>query len=201
MIFDSKYKLPKPNGAGDWADSSHLAGFLAVIDHPQQVNCLNYVIEHFNKDHFELRYKYVRHPDEKRFDFSRDQAIMLMCGLIVQGHPSLASLDYIDGKDLLPPSVRGIERIARYRKPTLLQSLWFKAEILWHAYVQPLDEPCQIIAMCRVYGREYLRLWTKHNKLWRWSIRRYWSQLDGAWRGEHDLAEYAIRYVESEISK
>jgi hypothetical protein len=77
--------------------------------------------------------------------------------------------------------------------------MWLKAEIYWHSYVQPLDEPNQIIALCSVYGDEYLKLWTNHNKLWKWSIYRYWSQLDGAWRGEPELAEWVIKYVESKI--
>jgi len=185
MIFDV-CGLPKVNGADDWADSSHLAGLLAVMHHPEAVLCLNYLAGR----------EYVRHPAEQRYDFSRDQATMLMCGLIAQAFTLVVDLSYIKGKDILPPSVRGIERIARTGKAFWYQKLWLKGEIYWHAYLQPLEEPFQIIAMCRVYGPEYLKLWTSKNKLWKWSIRRYLSQLDGAWRNEPELAEWVIAKVE-----
>jgi hypothetical protein len=187
MIFDEVYQLPRPNGATDFNDSSHLAGLLAVTKHSEQVSCKKY-----------LRVRgYTRHPFESRYDFSRDQAIMLMCGLIAQGQQEYVNLKYITGRDILPPSVRGLVRIAQGKNPHLLQRLWLKGEIYWHSYLQPLEEPNQIIALCSAYGDEYLKLWTKHNKLWKWSIYRYWSQLDGQWRQEPELAEWVIKYVES----
>lgn len=198
MQFDS-YGYPRPNGASDFADSSHLAGILAVTEHPQAVNCREYVSFEgaFNKEGKPC--KYVRHPLETRYDFSRDQAILLMSGLIAQGHNEYVNLAFITGKDILPPSVRGLVRIAQGKKPTLIQRAWLKAEIYWHGYLQPLDEPFQIIALCLSYGDEYLKLWTSKNKLWRWSIYRYWSQLDGAWRGEPELAEYIVQFVERKL--
>ena len=185
MIFHG-WGYPKVNGADDWADSSHLAGLLAVMDHPDAVPCLRYLVGR----------EYIRHPNEKRYDFSRDQATMLMCGFISQGYRDCVKLSYINGKDILPPSVRGIERIAKTGKALWYQKLWLKGEIYWHSWLQPLEEPFQIIAMCRVYGPEYLKLWTSKNKLWKWSIRRYLSQLDGAWRNEPELAEWVIAKVE-----
>jgi hypothetical protein len=61
--------------------------------------------------------------------------------------------------------------------------------------------------MCITYDRQfqlgeankYLKLWTIKNSLWKWSIRRYLCELDGRWRGEPELAEWVINYVEEKI--
>ena len=208
MRFD-ECGYPAPNGSTDSEDSSHLAGMLAVTEHPQAVDCRLYIAdeyqEFFNGDIiFGGEYEsyilkvYVRCKNSK-YDFSRDQFTPLAAGLIKQGHASLVNTDYITGRDLLPPSVRGMVRIAQGKKPYFYQSIWLKLEIYWHSYLQPLEESNQLIALCSVYGDEYLKLWTKHNKLWKFSVLRYWSELDGAWRGEPELAEHIIKYVESKI--
>jgi hypothetical protein len=124
---------------------------------------------------------------------------MLMAGLLKQGSNAYVRVKFIKGKDILPPNIRGLENIAITGAANWYQKLWLKLEILWHSYLQPLDEPNQIIALCSVYGDEYLKLWTKHNKLWRWSIRRYWGALDCEWRDEKELGEHIIRYVESKL--
>lgn len=180
---------PRVNGANDFEDSSHLAGILAITEHSVAVDLTQYV----TKD------KYIRCPDSK-YDFSRDQFIVLAVGLIKQGRADLVSLDLVNGKDIMPPSVQGLVRIAKGKKPRFYQSLWLKAEIYWHSYIQPLEEPNQIIALCSAYGDEYLKLWTKHNQLYIWSVRRYWSELDGFWRDEADLAEHIINYISSKIA-
>ena len=187
MRFEKGY--PKVNGASDYEDSSHLAGILAIFEHPQALNLTKY---------FDGK-KYMRCPDSK-YDFSRDQAILLMAGLLKQGSWSYVDLKFINGKDILPPSVRGLAEIAKTGKPYWFQKLWLKAEIYWHSYIQPLDEPFQIIALCMTYGDEYLKLWTEKNTLWAWSIRRYLSQLDGAWRNEPELAEFVIDKIKEKIS-
>jgi hypothetical protein len=184
MIFINEY--PKINGASDLEDSSHLAGILAIMEHPEAVECSKYVFAQ------EPKPIYKRHPDSK-YDFSRDQFILLAAGLIKQGHWELVNINYINGKDILPPSVRGMVRIAQGKTPHWFQKLWLKGEIYWHSYLQPLEEPFQIIALCSVYGDEYLKLWTKHNTKWQWSIKRYLSELDGAWRNEKELAEFVIQ--------
>lgn len=186
MIWNIKY--PKVNGASDYEDSSHLAGILKITDHPEFVDCVNYI---FNENG---KYAYKRCPDSK-YDFSRDQFILLAAGLIKQYDGHLVNLDYVNGKDIMPPSVHGLIRIAHGKKPRFYQSIWLKLEISWHSYFQPLDEPFQIIALCLVYGDEYLKLWTGKNKLWMWSIRRYLCELDGAWRNEPELAEFVIEKI------
>lgn len=188
MKFDPIYGLPKVNGADDYADSAHLAGLLAIFNHPQQTALVWYFSEG----------KYRRHPSEKRYDFSRDQATMLMAGFLSQKTSGLVDTKRIDGKDILPPSVRGLESIAKTGKASWLAHQWLKGEIWWHSNLQPLEEPFQIIALCKSYGGGYLKKWTVSNKLWKWSIRRYLSQLDGSWRNEPELAEWIIEKIEAE---
>lgn len=199
MIFDEVYGLPKPNGASDYNDSSHLAGLLAVMGHPQAVDCSRYVVNR-RVDRETALADYVRHPSESKYDFSRDQATMLMSGLLAQGWLSYVSTSFVTGRDILPPSVRGLEAIAKRGNASWLSHWWLKREIAWHSTLQPLDEPFQIIALCisydRAHGTKYLKLWTESNKLWKWSIRRYLSQLDGEWRDEKELCEWVIAEIE-----
>lgn len=190
MIWNIKY--PKVNGASDYDDSSHLAGILKITEHPEFVDCVDYI---FNENG---QYVYKRCPESK-LTFSRDQFILLAAGLIKQYDGHLVNLDYVTGCDIIPPSVHGLVRIAQGKKPRWYQIAWFKAEIYWHSYIQPLEESNQIIALCSAYGDEYLKLWTNHNKLWRWSLRRYWGALDCQWRQEVELGEHIIKYVESKI--
>jgi hypothetical protein len=220
MIFINGY--PKVTNASDLEDSSHLAGILAIFEHPEAVDCGKYVFAE------EPKAIYKRHPDSI-YDFSRDQFICVAAGLIKQGHLEYVNLDYVNGIDIMPPSVRGLVRIAHNKKPYWFQSLWLKGEIYWHSYLQPLDEPNQIIALCSVYGDKYLKLWTKHNKFWEWSITfyfggysrdefiemlkadkkmgffrkwflvRYVLDNGGNWRGEKELAEFIINKIKEKI--
>lgn len=195
MIFKDGY--PKVNGASDFEDSSHLAGILAIMEHPEAVDCRKYVYRGnpLGKEWF----KYVR-CFSPQYDFSRDQAILLIAGLIKQGHGQYVNLAYITGRDILPPSVRGMVRIAQGKKPMCYQIAWLKAEIYFNAYLQPLEEPFQIIALCMTYGDEYLKLWTELNPKWYWAIRRYLSQLDGSWRNEPELAEFVIDKIKARLA-
>lgn len=191
MIFINDF--PKIAGASDLEDSSHLAGILAITEHPQAVDCTKYVVPTENG------LIYIRCPETK-YDFSRDQFILLAAGLIKQGHGDLVNLAFVTGRDIMPPSVHGLVRIAQGKRPLWYQSLWLKTEIMVHAYFQKLDEPFQILALCSVYGDEYLKLWTSKNSLWRESIKRYLCELDGVWRGEKELAEHIIEYVSKRIA-
>jgi len=195
MKFINGY--PKVTGASDLEDSSHLAGILAIFDHPEAVECSKYVFAE------EPKAIYKRHPDSI-YDFSRDQFICVAAGLIKQGHSEYVNLDYVNGIDIMPPSVRGLVRIAHNKKPRFYQSWWLKGEIYWHSYLQPLDEPFQLTALCMTYdnfngNNKLLKLWTTLNNKWHWSIRRYLSELDGAWRGEKELAEFIIEKIKEKI--
>jgi hypothetical protein len=189
MKFDD-LGFPKVSGADDWQDSPHLAGILEFVDHPQKVDGTMYV---FGR-------KYVRHPRERMYDVSRDQAILLMYCLYKQGRSDLVDLSFIDGRDIMSPAVRGFVRIMKGGKPYPWETWWFNRELETNWELQKLEEPFQIIVMCDVYGVEYLRRWTNANKLWRWAIRRYLCQLDGAWRGEPELAELVIQTIERRIA-
>jgi hypothetical protein len=207
------------NGSTDAEDSSHLVGLLMVTQYPIKIDWDMYI---------KPNGKYQRCKDSK-YDFSRDQFLVMAAGMIKSGHGHLVSLDRVDGKDLMPFSVRGLVRIAHGKKPRFYQSWWLTAEIYWHSYLQPLDEPNQIIALCSVYGDKYLKLWTKHNKFWEWSITfyfggysrdefvemlkadkkmgffrkwflvRYVLDNSGNWRGEKELAEFIIQKIKEKI--
>jgi hypothetical protein len=199
MRFD-EYGYPCINGSSDSEDSSHLAGILAITEHPQAVSLTRYI---FIKDMTAKKKEpiYQRCVASKH-DFSRDQAWLLMVGLLKQAKKDeqlndLIKTEYITGKDFVPPSLHGVETIAKRGKPYFWQYLWAKLEVYIHAKFQPLEEPFQTIAACEAYG--LYKFWTENNKLWKWSIKRYLSELDGAWRDEKELCEHIINYVESRL--
>lgn len=189
MIFVDGY--PKITGASDLEDSSHLAGILAIFEHPAAVDCRRYITG-ASGDVF-----YIRCPNSKN-DLSRDQAWLLMTGLLKQGYGFLVKRKYIRGKDMIYHSLKGLETIANRGRPYFWQKWWAIIEVWIHATWQPLEEPFQTIAACEAYG--LYEFWTSRNKLWRWSIRRYLSQLDGEWRQEKELAEWVIKEIERRVS-
>lgn len=181
MIFDEN-GLPKPTGADDFADSAHLAGILVMINHHDAPNMIWYCTGD----------DYIRHTSEKRYDDSRDACIMIMCALLLQNKPWLVRTEFIHGKDLLSPAVHGLETIARTGKPTWLQSAWFKLEMRWQAFFDPMGEPFQEMIMACCYGKEYVELWAKLNPLWELAVLRYFRNADGKWRKEPILADDVI---------
>lgn len=199
MRFD-EYGYPCIQGSSDSEDSSHLAGILMITDHTQAVSPMRYV-KSDNPDYWAFRpsasTRYVRCENTK-YNFSRDQAWLLMVALLKTKWRIAVRTKYIDGKDFVPPSLKGIETIAKRGKPYFWQKWWAVIEVWIHATLQPLEEPFQTIAACEAYG--LYKFWTDRNKLWRWSIRRYLCELDGAWRNEPELAEHVIKYVESKIN-
>ncbi len=199
MRFD-EYGYPCIQGSSDSEDSSHLAGILVITQYTKSIDTRAYVSD--IQEHWlapiEIRptSKYIRCKNSK-YNFSRDQAWLLMVALLKQGHKEFVKTNLIDGKDFIPPSLKGVETIAKRGKPYFWQYLWAKLEVWIHAKLQPLEEPFQTIAACEAYG--LYKFWTDNNKLWRWSIRRYLCELDGAWRNEPELADHVIKYVESRI--
>lgn len=182
------------NGSTDSEDSAHLAGILAVTEHEEQVQCNNYVVTDDDVTHG----YYIRCLISK-YDFSRDQAILLMVGLLKQGYKNLIRTRFITGKDLIPPSLHGVETIAKRGKPYFFQKWYAMLEVYVHAKFQPLEEPFQVIAMCEAYG--LYKFWTSKNKLWRYSIERYLCALDGKWRNEPELYEHVVKYIEGKIAR
>lgn len=188
MIFDAK-GYPRPTGATDFADSPHTSGVMWLADHPLKPSPLLYYAGG----------KYIRHPAEDRYDMSRDNAILLMYALHKAGNSDIVDLGLIDGKDIFSPAVHGFVRIIKGLKPWPWQTWWFNRELETNWTLQKLEEPFQLIVMADVYGPEYLARWTRANNLWRWAIRRYYSELDGRWRGEPELAELAISVIETKV--
>lgn len=184
----------KPQGADDFEDSPHLAGILALFNHPQQVDMTKYVVQR-TLDRDTPSAKYIRCPGSK-YDVSRDQFILLAAGLWKQQKPEYVNTAWIDGRDIIPPSVHGMVRIIHGKKPFFWQRWNFEAEFQTNITIQKLEEPFQLIAMCIVYGDGFLQRWTRENNLWRWAIRRYFSELDGKWRNEPELAEFIIKRIE-----
>jgi hypothetical protein len=180
MEFKDGY--PKPNGASDWDDSSHLAGILVLTDHPQAPDMRQYVSGN----------KYIRNP-WTTVDCSRDQGILIMCGLLKQNHEGLVRTSYINGKDILLPSVHGIETIARYGLPTWLQRKCFEIELKFDG--ESIEEPFQNMAKAWAYGE--LKLWTEINKKWDVAILNYLRGGRNKWRNEPELAEFVISKIES----
>lgn len=184
MIFD-EMGLPRDNGSTDWQDSARLAGIMVLFQYPT------------NKDLDLSEYvddtgKYIRHPKEYKYNFSRDQAVCLMAGLWIDGATYLVDKNAITGKDFLSPSVMGHIRRCQNKKANWFQNLWLKLDIYYNAYVDPLSEPNQLLCMLMVAGPEYVKLWTKLNTKWQQAITYYWS----GWRGESGLAVHMINKIE-----
>lgn len=184
MILD-RMGLPRDNGSTDWQDSARLAGIMTLFQYPTNRDlCLT--------DYLNDAGKYIRHPKEYKYDFSRDQAICLMAGLWIDGLPYLVDAKAITGKDFLSPSVRGHIRRCQDREATKFQDYWLKLDIYYNAFFDPLSEPNQLICMLMVAGPEYVKLWTKLNTKWRKAITDYWC----GWRGESNLAAHMINRIE-----
>ncbi len=187
MIFDN-LGLPRDTGATDKQDSARLAGVMAVFKHPLAPNCRDYLVD-TGKLH------YVRHPEEPRYDFSRDQAVCLIAGLGAQKKHAYVNKDYIVGKDFFSPSHTGHIRLCQGLQPFLYQKLWFWLDVLYSVLFSPASEPNQMLCMLMTADRKYLRFWIKHNKLWEYAILDYWS----GWRGEGGLATHIIQTIKEEL--
>jgi hypothetical protein len=182
---------PKPNGASDWEDSSHLAGILVLIDHPQAPDMMKYYDGS----------KYIRCIGSK-YDCSRDQGVMIMSACLKQGFKGLVNIKYINGKDILLPSVHGIQSIAETGKYSWLQSKTLELEIDFKCRNEGsmIGEPFQDMVKCMAYdlatgGNYWLKMWTTKNYLWDLAILKYLRAGDDRWRNEPELAEYVIKYV------
>jgi hypothetical protein len=186
MIFD-KLDLPKDTGASDLQDSSRLAGIMKLFKWPQYIRINLYVI---------YKGKYVRHPSEYKYTFSRDQSICLFAGLYTAGYFYLVDPDYKTEGDLVSPSVRGHFRRCAGLQATWFQDLWLKLDIIYHAIGTPFNEPNQLICMLMIHpDKSYLKMWCKMNKQWKESITEYWC----GWRGEPELANLMISSIEGLI--
>lgn len=188
MIFD-RLGLPKDNGADDFADSARLAGLLTVFEWHQHTSLKKYIINEVDKT------VYVRHPNERKFDFSRDQTIPFIAGLYKQGLWYCVSEKYVDGKDWFSPSHKGHFRRCMAEKATWFQDLWLWIDVLWASFVAQMEENNQLLSILMIADVKYLKFYTKYNKLWEANVKSYWCN----WRNEKELAEHIINKVKLRI--
>ena len=206
MIID-EYGLPIVTGASDKQDSAVIAGLMSIFEYPIKVDMLQYILQPgvaIKDRDSDLKHTfpysiYVRHPQEYKYDLSRDQFIVLSAGLYCQGHQDLINIDFINGRDLLSPAVMGHVARCQEEKTNCIQNGWFWFDIWYHAKFNPVGEPNQLLAMMLVADSKYLKWWTANNPEWERSIRKYWYTEDGAWRNEKDLAEHMIAYIKTRI--
>lgn len=202
MIFD-ELGLPRDTGATDFQDSARLAGIMTVFGWPQEVRCSKYVVAADKKlggvsiveavGSRKITSMYVRHPNEYKYDFSRDQAICLMAGLYAQRETGLVGKLFINGKDFFSPSHNGHVRICQGLKTRFYQNLWLMLDILYFILFTPKAESNQLLCMLMVHpNKRYLKSYLKFNKHWKQSITDYWC----SWREEERLARHMISVLE-----
>lgn len=189
---------PVENGASDAQDSARLIGILAVFGYPiDKIKYCDYM--NFLGDSF-----YLRHPKEGNLPghkYSRDQLICYVAGLKVLNLDYL-SLSYYkpENGDWLSPSHKNHLIICAGFEPTLIGNLWLWLDVLWSCFIDPIAESNQLICMMKTHpSKAYLKFWCKWNKKWANSIRNYWSENEGAWRGEPELAELMIKTIEEDV--
>lgn len=187
MIFD-QLGLPKDTGASDLQDSARLAGIMITFNYPAPIDLFKYV------DVDDSRY--VRHPKEYIYDFSRDQALCLMAGLATRKLYFLVNRNYVSGKDIFSPSHWGHVKRCQGSKANFFQDAWLWVDVLYSCHVKPMSEPNQILCMLKIAPKKFLLYWLKNNKVWREAIREYWC----GWRGETELAEHMIKNLENELT-
>lgn len=187
MIWDN-LGLPKINGASDWQDSAFFAGMLVTFNWPQAIALDQYIIE---------RGKYVRHPNEYVYTFSRDQTIPLFSGLKTMGFSRLVEANYKTEGDFVDPGVRGHIRRCAGKTATRFQDWFLWTSILWHIHFNADHESNQILCMCWMHPDEkYLRYFCK-NFDWKKSIVDYYCN----WRNEPDFAAHMIDTISARLAK
>lgn len=186
MKFDS-LGLPQDNGASDLQDSARLAGIMTVFKWPQKIPLTSYIMVSSGG------YSYVRHPKEYIYNFSRDQYLCLIAGLKVAGHYGFVNRKYVDGIDIMSPTVSGHEQRCKGLEATKFQNACLVGDILIHALFTPIGEPNQLLCMMKIAGPKYVTIWKALNPFWRRSIRRYWAE---SYRNEPELSAHIIKDVE-----
>lgn len=187
---------PSEQGASDFQDSSRLIGILAVFGF--EINKIKYCdyMNYFNGPF------YLRHPIEgNKYKYSRDQLICYAAGLKVLNLYYLSWSYYKpENGDWLSPSHNNHLIICAGFEPNLIGNLWLWLDVLYSCFIDPLAESNQLICMLMIHpNKAYLKFWCKWNKQWQKSIKNYWCENEGAWRGEPELAEIMIRKIESTI--
>lgn len=181
--------MPRPNGSTDFEDSPVCAALILLF------NC-----EGFESikavDYLNAAGNYQRCPDSK-YTISRDQYIALVVLFGIQKLPWFIGEEFIDGKDIIPPSVKGHRNRCKGVQSTILQNAWLWMDVWFHATYTPRGESNQLILMMWFAHDDYLIWWCENNSLWQESITDYWY----TWRGERDLADAMIARIQLRIQK
>lgn len=178
--------LPQENGASDLQDSARLAGIMATFNYPAII----FLSKYFDG------FKYVRHPSEYRYTFSRDQTLCYIAGLKTQSLEKIVDLKYVNGIDIFTPAHRGHVARCQGKKTNWFQDLWFWFDVWRAAKFDKLGEPNQILCQMMIADKKFLKFWLKENYMWREAIEEYWCKGQGAWRGEPELAAHMIKVLE-----
>lgn len=183
---------PCDTGSTDGQDSARLAGLMKLFNHS-------------HADKFDLTMycgfgDYFRHPIEgNKYPYSRDQATCYFAGLYAAHDMQYVDATFKPQNDFISPSVRGHFKRCAGRPDTWLERTWLYLDVIYSAFVAPLDEPNQLICMLMIADVKYLKLWCRLNKSWEWSILLYWCEGDGVWRQEPELAELMIKIINEKI--
>jgi hypothetical protein len=209
--------LPVDTGASDCADSSRLAGMMALANHPEAVDCALYLVGVKDTGFLQAR----RHTTDTHNlandprTFSRDQLLCLAAGLAKQNklmalqdlyyaavkRGNVAQNDLQDdgslkpyGADWIAPHMMGAMAVASAIKPklSLYEDIWLRAHIKFDKHFNSMGELNQLLAVCFMAGPKYVVLFRTSLPFYKDAIRAYW----GGWRGEPELGEMIIAAVE-----
>lgn len=186
---------PCDSGSTDGQDSARLAGIMSVFSYPRTPWLPNYVNVHGKYGSWE----YLRHPVEgNKYKFSRDQAVCLFAGLKFQSNSVFLFTQYKpENGDFISPSVRDHFRICAGYKPTFLGQLWLIFDIFYMTSFGMNHEQNQILCMLAVHPKKFfLDLYVWLHPDWTKPHYEYWS----GWRGEKELADHIIKWVEREYT-
>lgn len=205
MIFIQGF--PKDTGATDMMDSSRLAGMMAVTGHPETPDLSKYVsgigicvrcpVREHSQDEADLFQ-----------NFSRDQLMVLVMGLHIQGRLDVC-LDiyeihkargwFCQNGDWLSPSHRlHLKYCAGLgNQVTGFEKFWLQCDVVWAAKVQTMSETNQLLAILLIAPPAYMDMYCRLRDRWADPILAYWD----SWRGEQFLAYQIIRVVHEKRGK
>lgn len=198
--------LPIEDNASDKQDSVRLAAICRVFRYDHEIaqffDMRRYLLptrqpiplrdEPFTNAYFD-KDLIVRSPDEYKFDLSRDQWICF----VAAAPKDLIDRKYVNGVDIMSPTVSGHEKRCKGEKASLWEDIWLWGDMIAHAKFTPLKEPNQILIMAKKAGKLKQYCWL--NPKWRKALRSYW--IDTRAKPEVELCEHIIAHIELEIKR
>lgn len=188
----------------DGGDSAARTGIMALCGSKEDQALLN---------EFVVADKLIRHPGQPQWctsdKTSRDQLIQWAAGVFqyrkqFNTFSDFAIRDYADdwfiNKDFLPPDVKlYLHKCINMQEPLWLKILGYPnmfLSLLWSCFVMPSNETNQMICMCSVYGKWWLRKLAKWHPNLNKSILDYWG--GHPFRDQIEIADALIAFVERE---